>query len=150
MSHPGAGKKKPLKKGGVAPPVNFKEEKEQIEDYYSPKVKKRILELGKFSFSGGRSGKTKVEELEMKLLNETARYKGEWSIDSKQRYGKGIQVWADGSVYQGYWKEGKAHGKGRLIHADGDVYEGEWEDDEANGTGTYYHTDGSKFVGNWK
>jgi hypothetical protein len=28
----------------------------------------------------------------------------------------------DGSIYEGYWKENKAHGYGRLIHADGDVY----------------------------
>ena len=26
-----------------------------------------------------------------------------------------------------------ANGKGRLIHADGDVYEGQWKDDKAHG-----------------
>jgi len=26
-----------------------------------------------------------------------------------------------------------ANGKGRLIHADGDIYEGEWKDDKAHG-----------------
>jgi hypothetical protein len=28
-----------------------------------------------------------------------------------------------------------ANGKGRLIHADGDVYEGDWRDDRAHGQG---------------
>ncbi len=28
-----------------------------------------------------------------------------------------------------------ANGKGRLIHADGDVYEGDWKDDKAHGDG---------------
>jgi hypothetical protein len=28
-----------------------------------------------------------------------------------------------------------ANGKGRLIHADGDVYEGLWKDDKAHGYG---------------
>jgi hypothetical protein len=42
------------------------------------------------------------------------------------RHGKGKQLWKDGSVYEGYWKNNMAHGKGRLIHSDADVYEGEW------------------------
>ena len=41
------------------------------------------------------------------------------------------------------------NGKGRLIHADGDVYEGEWKDDKAHGIGCYNHTDGSKYEGEW-
>ena len=40
------------------------------------------------------------------------------------RQGKGRQIWPDGSMYEGWWKENKANGKGRLIHADGDVYDG--------------------------
>ena len=46
--------------------------------------------------------------------------------DSDIRDGRGIQIWLDGSRYEGYWKNNKANGHGRLIHADGDVYEGEW------------------------
>ena len=45
------------------------------------------------------------------------------------REGKGRQIWPDGSMYEGWWRDNKANGKGRLIHADGDVYEGEWLDD---------------------
>lgn len=40
-------------------------------------------------------------------------------------------MWADGSRYEGYWKQDKANGRGRLIHADGDVYEGDWKDDKS-------------------
>lgn len=42
-----------------------------------------------------------------------------------------------------------ANGKGRLIHADGDVYEGEWKDDKAHGKGFYNHTDGARYEGSW-
>jgi hypothetical protein len=42
-------------------------------------------------------------------------------------------IWANGSFYEGYWRNDKANGNGRLIHADGDVYEGEWRDDKAHG-----------------
>jgi hypothetical protein len=50
-----------------------------------------------------------------------------------------MQIWPDGSMYEGYWKNGKANGKGRLIHADGDVYVGLWKDDKADGFGIYSH-----------
>jgi hypothetical protein len=46
--------------------------------------------------------------------------------DTDIREGRGIQIWRDGSRYEGYWKNNRANGRGRLIHADGDVYEGEW------------------------
>ena len=46
------------------------------------------------------------------------------------RQGKGKQLWSDGAMYEGYWKNDMAHGKGRLIHADGDIYEGEWYEDK--------------------
>ena len=71
-------------------------------------------------------------------------------VDSEVRDGRGIQIWLDGSRYEGYWKNNKANGYGRLIHADGDVYEGEWKDDKADGYGTYFHSDGAKYEGQWK
>jgi hypothetical protein len=46
------------------------------------------------------------------------------NVDINTRDGMGIQIWPDGSKYEGYWKADKANGRGRLIHADGDVYEG--------------------------
>lgn len=45
-------------------------------------------------------------------------------MDTNQRHGRGIQVWMDGSKYEGYWKRDKANVRGKLIHADGDIYEG--------------------------
>ena len=85
-------------------------------------------------------------------LENRARYDGEWLVDNYQdtRYGKGKQIWPDGSLYEGYWEDNKANGKGRLIHADGDVYEGDWLDDKAHGYGIYCHLDGAKYEGYWE
>ena len=44
-----------------------------------------------------------------------------------------MQLWRDGSKYEGYWSSDMANGKGRLIHSDGDVYEGDWLNDKAHG-----------------
>ena len=59
-------------------------------------------------------------------LENGAKYEGEWLVGTESRDGRGVQIWFDGSRYDGYWVENKANGKGRLIHADGDVYEGDW------------------------
>jgi hypothetical protein len=84
------------------------------------------------------------------MLENGAKYEGEWLKDQEGvRDGRGIQIWLDGSRYEGFWRVNKANGRGRLIHADGDVYEGLWVDDKANGTGTYSHTDGSTYTGEW-
>ena len=76
-------------------------------------------------------------------------YKGEWNLLNK-REGKGIQIWKDGSKYEGYWKNDMANGYGRMIHSDGDSYEGEWLNDLHNGYGIYYNADGSSFQGYWR
>ena len=81
-------------------------------------------------------------------LDNGAIYKGQWTKDGL-RQGKGIQIWQDGSKYEGYWANDMANDKGRLIHADGDIYEGEWFNDKAHGRGTYIHIDGAKYTGEW-
>lgn len=81
-------------------------------------------------------------------LDNGAEYEGEWD-EQGRKDGRGVQIWVDGSLYEGYWKNDKANGRGRLIHADGDVYNGEWKDDKAHGYGCYNHTDGAKYEGEW-
>jgi hypothetical protein len=82
-------------------------------------------------------------------LESSAKYDGEWNKSTGEREGRGKQTWADGSVYEGYWLNGKANGRGRLIHADGDIYEGNWKDDKAEGYGIYQHLDGARYEGEW-
>ena len=81
-------------------------------------------------------------------LDNGAEYEGEWD-EMGRKDGRGVQIWVDGSLYEGYWKADKANGRGRLIHADGDVYNGEWKDDKAHGFGKYHHTDGARYEGYW-
>ena len=78
-----------------------------------------------------------------------SQYYGELS-ENNERYGRGIQIWKDGSKYEGYWKNDKANVKGKLIHSDGEIYEGEWIDDKANGYGKEFWPDGTSYEGNYK
>ena len=56
-----------------------------------------------------------------------AIYYGERRVDNNQRHGRGIQIWIDGSKYEGEWAHDKANGHGTLYHADGDIYTGNWK-----------------------
>ena len=90
--------------------------------------------------------------LEQVMLDDGSTYEGEWVVkpddpNSKIREGYGVQLWMDGSIYEGWFSKDRATGKGRLIHSDGYIYEGEWQNDKAEGHGTYTSQDGSKYEG---
>ena len=145
-------KKSGAAKGASGGAYNMGQEVEEggeIHDYCNSKVKTIFSELETFDIQKSNDGAT-VESRGLKVLDNDARYLGEWDVNTSLRHGKGTQVWHDGSMYEGQWKHDKANGNGRLIHADGDVYEGDWLDDKAHGEGVYTHTDGAKYVGDWK
>jgi len=122
---------------------------DNIYDYTNDKVREIINRSGDYK-QGSATDSESVEERPIASLENNAKYKGQWSKSSNMRHGYGVQVWSDGSMYQGYWKNDKANGKGRLIHADGDIYEGDWKDDKAHGKGVYKHTDGAEYNGDWR
>jgi hypothetical protein len=68
-----------------------------------------------------------------KDVGEGRLYRGQYNKRTGERDGLGIQVWPDGSRYEGMWRRDKANGRGRMTHANGDMYEGQWREDKANG-----------------
>jgi len=76
-------------------------------------------------------------------------YEGNWK-DGK-RYGAGKYTFASGNMsYDGYWKDDKRHGEGENTSANGDVYDGYWRGDKMHGEGKMTYADGSVYEGNWK
>lgn len=122
----------------------------EMPDYSNQATKETEKNLGQFVYDSPEtpSGKGLIQRGPYELDNG-AIYVGEWTKEGL-RHGKGLQIWKDGSKYEGYWKNDMANGKGRLIHSDGDVYEGEWYNDKAHGKGIYIHMDGAKYNGDWK
>lgn len=121
-----------------------------IPEYGNEATKQIEIQLGQFPYDPNEDPKD-VELIERGPfeLDNGAIYIGQWSKDGL-RFGRGIQIWTDGSKYQGFWKNDMANGKGRLIHSDGDVYIGDWLNDKAHGFGVYTHMDGAKYEGEWK
>jgi hypothetical protein len=106
------------------------------------------MKLGPFTVPGdSTTTEASLEYRGVIRMDNGARYQGQWNTDTNMREGYGAQIWADGSIYEGMWRNDKANGVGRLIHADGDVYEGNWQNDKAEGLGVYQHLDGSKYQG---
>ena len=68
------------------------------------------------------------------MLEDGSEYTGQWDANGR-RCGRGKQQFAEGDLYEGYWKDGKACGKGRLIKRNGDIYVGEFMDNKAHGVG---------------
>lgn len=54
-------------------------------------------------------------------------------------HGTGTLVKANGSVYEGFFMEGRYWGHGRLIKSSGVVYEGRWEEGKLVGHAAIYH-----------
>ena len=40
-------------------------------------------------------------------------------------------------MYAGHVKDKNMNGKGRMIYANGDIYQGEWKDGKAHGKGVF-------------
>jgi hypothetical protein len=74
------------------------EENVDITQYCNSKVRSILNELDDFSIPAVKDN-VRVIEKGVKLLDNDARFRGEWSVDHDNRHGRGTQVWHDGSIY---------------------------------------------------
>lgn len=42
--------------------------------------------------------------------------------------GYGVEIWADGSKYEGFYENGKKDGQGKYEWPDGSRYNGQWKE----------------------
>lgn len=83
------------------------------------------------SISGTYEGKCKNGLANGKgIAQGTDRYEGTFVKGLPS--GRGVYKWADGSYYDGEWKDGKKEGKGKLVKKDSEI-SGYWKDDEYAG-----------------
>lgn len=58
-------------------------------------------------------------------------------------HGQGSYFYADGSQYEGNWKNGQKHGQGVYIFANGARYEGELKENNMHGHGSFVYPSSS-------
>lgn len=85
-------------------------------------------------------------------------YQGQWKVSFPKNTifmmrndfeyeGIGTIKFADGSLYQGQFRDMQFNGKGRLTHSNGDIVQGEWVDGKANGFGVLIDQEGAVYKG---
>ena len=74
-------------------------------------------------------------------------YNGEFSDGKKN--GQGNIIYANGTKYEGSFKNDFHDGFGKLMQSDGEIFEGEWKKGKINGKGTRIHSNGSKYIGSY-
>ena len=75
-------------------------------------------------------------------------YKGFFN-DIWQKEGYGQLFFADGSLYEGFFKGNFMHGRGRLLNSAGYSYDGEFQNGKADGFGKYFNLEGIVYRGGW-
>ena len=74
-------------------------------------------------------------------------YKGGWRQD--KRHGRGVNFYANGDVYDGFFENGLRSALGKLFLANGDRIEGQFRNDHAEGWATLYRANGDWYEGYW-
>ena len=106
---------------------------------------KRIMPLGK-DFDTRPNGK-QFSRKNSDFSSAEAIYTGE-KFDGKQ-HGKGVQIFPDGTRFEGMWEHGYAKGFGTCVYSNGDVYEGMWDNSKHHGHGKLTKASGHSYVGDW-
>ena len=66
------------------------------------------------------------------------------------RDGQGVYRHANGSEYQGSFRNSKMHGQGTYTYTNGEKYVGEWRNNQINGQGVYDYRSGNRYEGAWR
>ena len=115
---------------------------------YAMQIKEQLPPFDYEPMPSPNSNKRRVKKPVVRLADGN-EYEGEWDLEGKKD-GRGMQIYSDGSIYEGYWTADLPDGRGRLIHANGDVYAGEWKADKAHGFGVYEYENGARYEGQWE
>lgn len=113
-----------------------------------------IYENGDYFFGDWKHGRTQGSGTF--ISTEGTKYNGEWKNNLHHGHGTfnqqhiGVEVWEDGSHFEGNYIEGRKEGRGKFFWTDGSVYEGEFRDNKLEGHGVYRWNDGRVYEGQWK
>jgi hypothetical protein len=82
------------------------------------------------------------------VYQDSSVYDGYWNMGVRDSFG--TYTTADKHVYTGEWENGFKEGEGILKFPNGNVYEGNFEKDRYSGKGVFTQPGGIKYDGQWK
>ena len=100
-------------------------------------VRAKLDELTPFDYSAISADQLPVsaDVIDRTLEENGTVFFGQTDFFTKSREGKGYQVFADGSFYEGCWKSNQPCGFGRKLGSDGLMYLGNWRRGKFHGKG---------------
>ena len=101
--------------------------------------------LAGFEYEGGRNAFNRFQGKGKFTSSQGTVYDGYW-VDGR-REGEGVETKPDGERYEGTWLNNKENGHGRKTFANGDIYDGNWVAGKIEGEGTYIYSNGNRFQG---
>ena len=109
--------------------------------YKNPEVMEILSQLPEIE-----TREAQEEVVFLKMLPDYSIYQGDLNM-KKEPHGLGTRFYNDGTVFRGYWEQGKAEGIGQLVTSDGFVYHGAWSDGLYSGYGSLRNKSGDYFEG---
>lgn len=90
-------------------------------------IAKIYKNLGPFNFFLQKAENEELADTKTMIKNFEKRktgtlFRGEINSQSEKPDGKGFKIFQNGSMYEGYFQDGKTHGIGRGISSKGDTY----------------------------
>ena len=115
------------------PPINQEPQKKIVDNSYLNREQPNTISDYFHSRESTHENKKVVE-----IYPNGSRYEG-FKVNGL-RHGQGILFYVDGGFYDGEWKFNKMDGKGKLFYINGQLaYEGQWKDDKFDGQGILYN-----------
>merc|ERR1719161_1132614 len=108
---------------------------------------KGVVEMNGSTYSGFWNARCERDGYGVLKGKDGSVYAWQWRED--QRSGYGVLYWSEG-VFEGEWRDGKAHGEGTVHFNNGDLFSGLYVRDQRQGPGIYYWESGCKESGDYQ
>lgn len=113
-------------------------------------VKTKQIEKNLKNLSLGQDSVINQASLELRppfVMANGNTYEGQWVKGKDTREGQGKEIYKDGTIYVGQFKEDYKTGKGKLTFKSGYEYEGQFLNDCYHGYGKMKYDDGRRYEG---
>ena len=113
------------------PAFQEERESEHISKYANEKAKQTRWGVGKLVYKD-ETDNSNFKKEQFTVMENGAKYFGQWDSRPDEREGRGIQVWNNGSMYEDHEKDDFASLAKRINQENGYVNFGNWLDDKTN------------------
>ena len=130
---------------GICRFYNYKYKSTFIGEYFNNQPKGfGVYSVKGFSLQGYWDSEN-LNGIAIEVWEDGTYYQGEYRDNKKN--GIGLYRWPDGTIYQGEFRDGQMNGKGIILYSNDCIFSGEIENGYMNGYGNFSWGNGSMYIG---